>query len=382
MAVIAEGVSFAAELMEAYAEATGLTGGGPARRYLWTDAFAVCNFLGLRRELGEARYLELALRLVHQVHRTLGRHRPDDTRRGWLSGLDEETGAVHPTRGGLRIGKELPERRPGEPIDPQLEWDRDGQYFHYLARWIHALHRVAAETGEAVYDRWAVELAVHAHAAFTYAVEGERTPRMVWKMSTDLSRPLVGSMGHHDPLDALITYLELRTGAPPEVLAEAGGLDAEIAEAAAMCAGRGWATDDPLGIGGLLTDAAQLSRVASGVQAADGLLPVVLADAAGSLRAFEQTDLLRMPPDRRLAFRELGLSIGLHAIERTPAGLSRDPALAAAVEAILERMPLTQQIERTWAAPSAQRSRTWLAHRDIDTVMLATSLAPAGYLGS
>jgi hypothetical protein len=44
------------------------------------------------------------------------------------------TGAAHPTRGGLRIGKKLPERRPGEAFQERLEWERDGQYFHYLTK--------------------------------------------------------------------------------------------------------------------------------------------------------------------------------------------------------------------------------------------------------
>jgi hypothetical protein len=107
----------ATELMEGFAARSGLTADGEPRRYLWTDAFAVCNFLGLHRATGERRWLDLALRLVDQVHRTLGRHRPDDARQGWLSGLDERAGADHPTSGGLRIGKELPERGPGEPFD-------------------------------------------------------------------------------------------------------------------------------------------------------------------------------------------------------------------------------------------------------------------------
>jgi hypothetical protein len=380
--VIAERASLAAELMEGFAESTGLTGGGPSRRYLWTDAFAVCTFLGLRREVGGPRWLELALRLVDQVHRTLGRHRPDDARCGWLSGLDEEAGSAHPTSGGLRIGKELPERGPEESRDAQLEWDRDGQYLHYLTRWIHALHRVAGESGEASYDRWAVELATRAHAAFTYRVEGGPM-RMAWKMSIDLSRPLVGSMGHHDPLDALVTYLELRAGAPAAVLETAGTLSREIDEAAALCAGRDWATEDPLGIGGLLTDAALLARVGSvGGRAADELLRVVLGDAIRSLGAFEGSDLLRMPPERRLAFRELGLAIGLHAVERSRDAFASEPTLASAAEAILAHLPLAAEIERTWSAKGARQTRAWWSHRDIDTVMLATSLAPEGYLGA
>src|SRR5262249_18479870 len=53
----------AAALMLRFAERTGLTSARAERRYLWTDAFAVCNFLGLARATGEARYTELALRL-------------------------------------------------------------------------------------------------------------------------------------------------------------------------------------------------------------------------------------------------------------------------------------------------------------------------------
>src|SRR5437016_4615366 len=95
----------AIRLMEEFSQRTG--------RYLWTDSFAVCNFLGLARATGEERYTALALRLVEQVHRTLGKHRGDDSRSGWLDDASES----HPTRGGLRIGKKLPERRPGQPFD-------------------------------------------------------------------------------------------------------------------------------------------------------------------------------------------------------------------------------------------------------------------------
>ena len=58
----------AVRLMIGFAERTGLTGATPIRRYLWTDAFAVCNFLGLARENQDERYQQLALALVDQVH--------------------------------------------------------------------------------------------------------------------------------------------------------------------------------------------------------------------------------------------------------------------------------------------------------------------------
>ncbi len=199
------------ELMMHFAKRTGLfpVSASP-KRYLWTDAFAVCNFLGLYTSTGNEEYRNLALQLVDQVHSVLGRHRDDDQRHGWISGLDEEAGRRHPTIGGLRIGKSLNERRPSEPYDERLEWDRDGQYYHYLTKWMHALNRASRVTGDRIYNQWAIELARAAHTAFTYIspVDGQR--RMYWKMSIDLSRPLVPSMGQHDPVDGFITYHELQ----------------------------------------------------------------------------------------------------------------------------------------------------------------------------
>jgi hypothetical protein len=117
----------AAALMRRLAHRTGLVSDQPQRRYLWTDAFAVANFVGIARASGDAACVERALQLIRSVHQVLARHRPDDRRSRWLGAA---AGPAHPTRGGLRIGKPLPERGPGEPLDPRLEWDRDGQYFH------------------------------------------------------------------------------------------------------------------------------------------------------------------------------------------------------------------------------------------------------------
>ena len=85
-------------------------------------------------------------------------------------------------------------------------------------------------TGEGRYRRWAVELARTAHSRFTQRAHGR--PRMCWKMSIDLSRPLVPSMGHHDPLDGLVTLVQLRTTAkalgtaaePPQLVGDAAGV--------------------------------------------------------------------------------------------------------------------------------------------------------------
>jgi hypothetical protein len=375
---------FARHLMDEFAEVTGLSGGKPVRRYLWTDAFAVCNFLGLHRRSGEGRYLDLALRLVDQVHHVLGRHRPDDTRQGWIGGRSESEGERHPTRGGLRIGKPLPERAANDPFDARLEWDRDGQYFHYLTQWLHALHRVHRETAQRIFHAWAVELAQAAHAAFVRSDSPMDAPRMVWKMSVDLDRVLVPSTGQHDPLDAWIAYLELRSAG-----AEAGSavgsttLEREIAEAAALCRGAAWATDDPLGLGALLTNAYRLAAmiVAHGVEGGE-LLGRIVGAAEVGLAAYARGEPLAEPASRRLAFRELGLAIGLHALERMLALTARLQRVPKRLADLARYLPLADRIDDFWCAAANRQGSTWRAHGDINAVMLATSLAPAGYLGS
>ncbi|RUM91867.1 MAG: hypothetical protein DSZ23_01215, partial [Thermodesulfatator sp.] len=238
------------EIMERFAEDTGLFPEAPSpRRYLWTDAFAVCNFLELYRLTNDKKYRNLALRLVDQVHFVLGRFSRDDPRNGWISGLDEDEARMHPTIGGLRIGKPMLERGPGEPFDERLEWDRDGQYYHYLTKWMHALNRVSRVTGDLNYNRWAIDLAKTAHAAFTYVSPQDGRKRMYWKMSVDLSRPLVPSMGQHDPLDGYVTYSELQMCVPRD-LVKAGqypDLSEEIRDMASICQGMDLLTDDPLG---------------------------------------------------------------------------------------------------------------------------------------
>lgn len=367
-------------LMEEFADATGVSRKTRPRRYLWTDAFAVCNFLGIARQTGDDRFLRYARELVDQVHHILGRHRDDDSRRGWISGLTDEEGERHPTSGGLRIGKELNERQPDDPPDSRLEWKQDGQYFHYLTKWMHALCRMGQETGESLFRRWAAELAVTAHKAFAHERPRGGPMQVAWKMSIDLTRPLVSSMGQHDPLDGLITCLELRTGGGFEV--DIGvDLTAAIADMTEMCAEARWASGDPLGIGGLLDDAARLAQLVfeRNVERRD-LLHGLLAESELSLRGFERTTLLSRPAEHRLAFRELGLSIGIKGMQRIHGLVARDRELAAVSNRLLRYQPLAEHIEAFWSDPAHRLSSAWLDHRDINAVMLATSLAPESYL--
>jgi len=383
-------VSTVREIMMEFAGLTGLMPVSPTpRRYLWTDAFAVCNFLELHRQTGDEEYKHLALNLVDQVHHVLGRHREDDKRSGWISGLSEEEGARHPTAGGLRIGKGMKERNPREPFDERLEWERDGQYYHYLTKWMHALNRVSRATGNSTYNEWAIELAKAAHARFTYLPSRRSAKRMYWKMSIDLSRPLVPSMGQHDPLDGLITYRQLQAAAKRDEKSAAGqDLESEIADMVQMCEGMTWDTDDPLGIGGLLCDAhrgAQLSAVLG--EEENDLLVTLLESSLRGLGHFARGSLLMSPADDRLAFRELGLSIGLRAVQRLQALIEAHPRLFgkghpvhAKIKSLMRYQPLCEGIEKFWLDPASRENETWRAHREINMVMLATSLAPDGFL--
>jgi len=373
----------AAALMLDFARRTGLEGDRTPRRYLWTDAFAVCNFLGLARETGERRYRELALRLVEQVHRTLGRHRGDDSRRGWISGLGEEEGAAHPTRGGLRIGKALPERGVSDPFDDRLEWERDGQYFHYLTKWMHALDQLSRATVDPRFNAWARELDARAYRAFTYLPEGSPARRMYWKMSIDLSRPLVPSMGQHDPLDGYVTSLQLRATAVMLANAPTGpDLGAETREFAAMTRASRLETSDPLGLGGLLVDAYRVAELMQQGAVSDRqLLARLLRAARGGVEAWVRGAERDEPAEYRLAFRELGLAIGLHAVERMAA--RRDvlgAEVGAPLDALLDHTRLAREIESFWRKDANRAGRGWSEHRDINEVMLATSLVPEGFL--
>jgi hypothetical protein len=373
-----------------FSELTGLASAREApQRYLWTDSFAVCNFLELFRQTSDGRFKQLALELVDQVHVVLGHHRDDDPRTGWISGLNENEGKMHPTRGGLRIGKKMIERRPDDPYDEQREWDRDGQYYHYLAKWMHALNRVSRVTGDATYWRWAIELAKTAHARFTYVPSAGGRKRMYWKMSIDLSYPLVSSMGHHDPLDGLITYLQLQTTAPMALQISPGlDLSAEIADMTALCDGKRWETDDPLGIGELLCSTYKLAQLMpiENLDRAD-LLDALLNSSLISLQTYSNSDFLRLPAQYRLGFRELGLSIGLHAVEKMPGLLKQTPCdlnakrlLHSRIVELMQYTSLSNSIEAFWLDPANRQASEWMSHRDINGVMLATSLAPDGYL--
>ena len=322
-------MSHTLELMMKFSDDTGLTSSKPSRRYLWTDAFAVCNFLGLYQLNEDKNFLDLAIKLVNEVHRILGQYNDDDKRSGWLGSKD------HPTINGLRIGKTMKERKPHEPFNSILEWERDGQYFHYLTKWMHALTQIYHVIKEEKYLTWAVDLA-QASTAFI------NDNRMYWKMSIDLSYPLVPSMGQHDPIDGYVTFKTLK------VFTNAN-LEEIIQRLEKLMRQVNLITNDPLGIGGLLFDAYRLHQLDNEPKIRNELIKA----------AQKGLEYCHLTHD--LAFRELGLAIGLYAAER--------------MLVLEEYWSIRDEINNYWLA-----HRDWTEHTDINRVMLATSLAPDGFL--
>ena len=122
---------------------------------------------------------------------------------------------------------------------------------------------------------------------------------MVWKLSIDLSRPLVASMGHHDPLDGFVTCTELEATAA--ALPDAGGptLAAAVTEFDQMIDRTSLMTADPLGLGGLLFDACRLAQI----EPEHDLIPPLMAATRRGLEHWLTEPDLRLRPQG-------GLSIG------------------------------------------------------------------------
>lgn len=100
-----------------------------------------------------------------------------------------------------------------------------------------------------------------------------------------------------------------------------------------------------------------------------------------SLAALARVRPLDEPAEYRLAFRELGLSIGLNGIERIQALMEKHPenfpvrqGISARLSELARFHSWVETIEGFWLEPGNQRSNSWRTHLDINSVMLATSL--------
>ncbi|ADZ10513.1 hypothetical protein Metbo_2299 [Methanobacterium lacus] len=369
------------DLMTNFAVNTGLDPefSSPVR-YLWTDAFAVCNYMGLYNLTGDTHYLDLGTKLINQVHQVLGKLRDKS---GWISGLDKKTGEKHPTIGGLRIGKKMDEREQNQEYDEILEWEMDGQYYHYITKWIHALNITAKVSGDTKYLQWAGELLKTAHDAFTYSPAPNIPSRLYWKMSVDLKRPLVSSMGQQDPMDGYVTYKETETISS---MFDGQRYEREINEISTICKKMDLKTNDPLGIGGLLTDATRTTQLmVYGSIKRPEILENLLNSALLGIKSYKETGQLALNPEHRLAFRELGLSIGFKGLDLMERCIENNPEIFISthlkqLKQLQNYRYMVRYIDEFWLDPKNQYSMNWKEHRDINTVMLATAMYPDGFL--
>lgn len=361
-------------LIDDFLDCTGISapGSDSKNRYLWTDAFAVQCCFALAHILESEVYFGYALKLIDQVHSVLGRHRPDDERSGWISGLSENEGKLHPTSGGLRIGKKLPEKPPDEPFNQQLEWNRDGQYFHYLTRWFNALLQALAETKEKTYGLWAAELL---EAGSKFVDENGGFYKMFWKMNIDLSEPVVKTMGAHDPLEGLVCTLSAMENVPETQ----PGLQPLKKQMKTLCRGMDWFSTDALGIGGLLLNTTRVSELKDNeIKLPASVRPAYLfAGATAGLNVYS-THLFdkQQPAESRLAFRECGLSLGIRVLH----GMRKrynNPDID--FESLEKYVPLAHEIESFWSDPENQQATSWQAHADINAIMLSASMLATEY---
>jgi len=115
-----------------------------------------------------------------------------------------------------------------------------------------------------------------------------------------------------------------------------------------------------------------------------------LRDIERSMQAFlspEQHNSLALPAEYRLAFRELGLAIGLAAIDKIQAATDRYPekftdsnGISSSIHSLLRYRSVYHAIRDFWLIPEHHENDAWQEHQDINSVMLATCLSPDSYL--
>jgi len=94
---------------------------------------------------------------------------------------------------------------------------------------------------------------------------------------------------------------------------------------------------------------------------------------------------MNIPADYRLAFRELGISIGLKGYRIIRELFIDNPNffteyLKQSLKELKQYLELANTIEMFWLDDKNRETRNWKEHMNINTVMLATSLAPTEFL--
>ena len=169
--------------------------------------------------------------------------------------------------------------------------------------------------------------------------------------------------------------------------AAVAGLSLAIESLSALCQHRNWTTDDPLGLGGLLFDAGRLCQLLGNEQFDEiHLLEDILVACRNGLAGPLAGRYLNQPVSDRLAFRELGLAIGLKALPIISDATKNDRPSESrtAVQRIVDQLSryesLSEEIVRVWLPHAQSQDQIWKSHQDINDVMLATGLIPEMFL--
>lgn len=191
---------------------------------------------------------------------------------------------------------------------------------------------------------------------------------MYWKMSVDLSRPLISNMGAHDPLEGLICAESVIKAIPEK----AKDLASFIHDMKQLCAGKDWDTTDDLGIGGLLLNAIRVSELEKEKELPEEIKPEkLMADSLKGMRVYKGRFDQSRPASQRLPFRECGLSLGLRAL----LALNDPPeATRNLLDQLLSYHSMADDIEDFWKSQKNRQSSTWTDHLDINSVSLASSM--------
>eukprot|EP00923_Selenidium_pygospionis_P013090 GHVN01022611.1.p1 GENE.GHVN01022611.1~~GHVN01022611.1.p1 ORF type:complete len:463 (+),score=79.89 GHVN01022611.1:151-1389(+) len=395
------------QVMMIFAHTTGLIPPDENKqrvRYLWTDAWAVINCVGLSRmarHYGENKSSDKMLRLgastIAKTQQVLGSHR----RAQFPNDSDNRSGPL--TNGGMRIGKAYSEDLKVDPHDDPFSYDRDGQYFHYLTKWLNALCLFADETNDASLAELAVRTANQILPSFHH-VTRDGSNMLYWKMSIDLTHPTVRSMGAHDAVDGLIAYLQVKATADrfqldghltaTDHLTATGHLSQHINllskvidDQNVLC--RSPRGSDSLEAGGLLINAVHLSammRCDSSLDQGD-LLVRLLRHSLPIVKGCHR-EMCERPIglQRRLPFRDFGLSTGLkgvvalHENENNSLNMKKSGQVWQLVDEILAAgVPVLKEME-SWNMSHLQTLASWRDHEQITNVMYASHLCPKGFL--
>ena len=185
---------------------------------------------------------------------------------------------------------------------------------------------------------------------------GSKRPRMFWKLSADLSQPLVMSEGNLDPIDGYVTYklLQAASGDPSTLKEEIAALK--------KCVDTKWqdySSGDALDIGMTLW-------TAHWFEANEEWAAFLAQRAIACLKSLVLGGYFESPTARRLAFRDFGSALGAQCYDLTDAGLRGLP----------------EEICAQWEAaglvpePTTEQQGRMAELMPITAVMYATALIP------